>query len=122
MFSGLVYCADCGGKVYLCRANHFKPEQEYYICSTYRKDRTLCKAHSIRRVVLEEIVRRNLREAIAYVTQYEDDFIQKAAERSQQERDKALAQKKVVLAQSEKRIAELDVIFKRIHEEIFYGA
>lgn len=37
MFSGLVYCADCGGKMYLCRANHFKPEQEYYICSTYRK-------------------------------------------------------------------------------------
>ena len=121
MFSGLVYCADCGGKMYLCRANHFKPEQEYYICSTYRKDRTLCKTHSIRRVVLEEIVLRNLREAIAYVTQYEDDFIQRAAERSQQERDKALAQKKAVLAQSEKRIAELDVIFKRIYEDNISG-
>ncbi len=114
MFSGLVYCADCGGKMYLCRANHFKPEQEYYICSTYRKDRSLCKTHSIRRVVLEEIVLRNLREAISYVTQYEDDFIQRAAERS------LLAQKKAVLAQSEKRIAELDVIFKRIYEYSFY--
>ncbi len=120
MFSGLVYCADCGGKMYLCRANHFKPEQEYYICSTYRKDRSLCKTHSIRRVVLEEIVLRNLREAISYVTQYEDDFIQRAAERSLRERDKALAQKKAVLAQSEKRIAELDVIFKRIYEYSFY--
>ncbi len=121
MFSGLVYCADCGGKMYLCRANHFKPEQEYYICSTYRKDRTLCKTHSIRRVVLEEIVLRNLREAISYVTQYEDDFIQRAAERSLRERDKALAQKKAVLAQSEKRIAELDVIFKRIYEDNISG-
>ena len=121
MFSGLVYCADCGGKIYLCRANHFKPEQEYYICSTYRKDRTLCKTHSIRRVVLEEIVLRNLREAISYVTQYEDDFIQRAAERSLRERDKALAQKKAVLAQSEKRIAELDVIFKRIYEDNISG-
>ncbi len=44
-------------------SNHFKPEkQEYYICSTYRKDRTLCKMHSICRVVPEEIVLRNLRE------------------------------------------------------------
>ena len=70
--------------------NHFKPEQEYCICSTYRKDRTLCKTHSIRRVVLEEIALRNLRE-----------------------RDKALAQKKAVLAQSEKRIAELDVCARK---------
>ncbi len=61
-------------------------------------------------------------------TQYEDDFIQRAAERSQQERDKALAQKKAVLAQkkavlaqSEKRIAELDVIFKRIYEDNISG-
>ena len=77
MFSGLLFCADCGGKMYLCRANHFKPEQEYYLCSTYRKDRTLCSTHSIRRVVLEEIVLRNLREAIQYVTQYEDDFVQR---------------------------------------------
>ena len=64
--------------------------------------------------MLEEIVLRNLREAISYVTQYEDDFIQRAAERS------LLAQKKAVLAQSEKRIAELDVIFKRIYEYSFY--
>ena len=71
--------------------------------------------------MLEEIVLRNLREAISYVTQYEDDFIQRAAERSLRERDKALARKKAVLAQSEKRIAELDVIFKRIYEDNISG-
>ena len=114
LFSGLLYCADCGGKMYLCRANHFKPEQEYYICSTYRKDRTLCSTHSIRRVVLEEIVLRNLREAIQYVTQYEDDFVQRAADQSLRERDKELAQ-------SQKRIAELDVIIKRLYEDNISG-
>ncbi len=121
MFSGLLFCADCGGKMYLCRANHFKPEQEYYLCSTYRKDRTLCSTHSIRRVVLEEIVLRNLREAIQYVTQYEDDFVQRAADQSLRERDKELAQKKDSLAQSQKRIAELDVIIKRLYEDNISG-
>lgn len=121
MFSGLLFCADCGGKMYLCRANHFKPEQEYYLCSTYRKDRTLCSTHSIRRVVLEEIVLRNLREAIQYVTQYEDDFVQRAADQSLRERDKELAQKKDTLAQSQKRIAELDVIIKRLYEDNISG-
>lgn len=121
MFSGLLFCADCGGKMYLCRANHFKPEQEYYLCSTYRKDRTLCSTHSIRRVVLEEIVLRNLREAIQYVTQYEDDFVQRAADQSLRERDKELAQKKDTLAQSQKRIADLDVIIKRLYEDNISG-
>ena len=121
MFSGLLFCADCGGKMYLCRANHFKPEQEYYLCSTYRKDRTLCSTHSIRRVVLEEIVLRNLREAIQYVTQYEDDFVQRAADQSLRERDKELAQKKDSLAQSQKRIAELDVIIKRLYVDNISG-
>ena len=121
MFSGLLFCSDCGGKMYLCRATHFRPEQEYYICSTYRKDRALCTTHSIRRVILEEIVLRNLREAIQYVTQYEDDFVQRAADHSLRERDKELAQKKDVLAKSEKRIAELDVIFKRLYEDNITG-
>ena len=121
MFSGLLFCADCGGKMYLCRANRFKPEQEYYLCSTYRKDRALCTTHSIRRVVLEEIVLRNLREAIQYVSQHEDDFIQQAADQSLREQNKELAQKKDDLSRSQKRIAELDVIIKRLYEDNISG-
>ena len=121
MFSGLLFCADCGGKMYLCRANRFKPEQEYYLCSTYRKDRALCTTHSIRRVVLEEIVLRNLREAIQYVSQHEDDFIQQAADQSLREQNKELVQKKDDLSRSQKRIAELDVIIKRLYEDNISG-
>lgn len=92
------------------------------ICSTCRKDHTVCdNTHSIRNVALEEIVIRNLREAIAYVAQYEDDFIHEAAETDTRARDKALAQKKNTLAQAEKRIAELDIIFKRIYEDNISG-
>ena len=122
MLSGLLFCADCGGKMYQCRTNEFKPEQQYFICSTYRKDRTICdNTHSIRNMALEEIIIRNLREAIAYVIQYEDDFIREAAETDTRARDKALAQKKDTLAGAEKRIAELDIIFKRIYEDNISG-
>ncbi len=83
-------------------------------CSMSGKCFFVTETHSIRRVVLKEIVLRNLREAISYVTQYEDDFIQRAVEQSLRARDKALAQ-------SEKRIVELDVIFKRIYEDNISG-
>jgi hypothetical protein len=73
IFSGLLFCEDCGGKMYLCRASHFKPEKEYYVCSTYRYERELCTTHTIHNMILHEIVLRNLREAIAYVSEHEDD-------------------------------------------------
>jgi DNA invertase Pin-like site-specific DNA recombinase len=121
MFSGLLYCADCGGKMYQCRANHFKREQEYFICSTYRKDRADCTTHTIRNVVLEEIVLRNLREAIAYVSEREDDFIREAADNTMREQDRELARKKDALTKSEQRIAELDSIIKRLYEDNVTG-
>ena len=121
MFSGLLFCEDCGGKMYLCRTTYFKPEQEYYICSTYRHDREKCTTHTIRNVILEEIVLRNLREAIAYVTANEKDFIREAADVAIQERDRELAANKKALADADKRIAELDVIVKRLYEDNVTG-
>ena len=112
MFSGLMFCEDCGAIMYLCRTTYFRPEQEYYICSGYRKDKESCSTHTIRNVVLEEIVLRNLREAIAYVTNYEDDFIREAADTAIKERDRELAAHKKALAEADKRIAELDLIIK----------
>jgi len=121
MFSGLLYCMDCGGRMYLCRANHFDKRQEYYICSTYRKDRALCSTHTIRNVVLEEIVLRNLREAVQYVSRYENDFIREAAELETREQNLALAKKRDMLARAEHRAAELDMIFRKLYEDNVMG-
>jgi hypothetical protein len=91
MFSGIIFCEDCGAKMYLCRGTHFKSEQEYYVCSNYRKDRELCTTHTIRNIALEEIVLQNLREAISYVSRHEKDFIREASETTTQERDREFA-------------------------------
>ena len=36
LFSGLLYCADCGEKLYFCTTNSFTPKQEHYVCSNYK--------------------------------------------------------------------------------------
>ena len=120
MFSGLLFCADCGNKMYQCRTNE-KPSLAYFLCATYRKDRTLCKTHSIRNVVLQEIVLKNLREAIQYVTEYEAEFIQEAADSSMRDRDAEFARKRDTLAKADKRIAELDRIISRLYEDNVMG-
>ena len=64
MFSGLVYCADCGKPMVLHRAHTMKPEQNNFTCRTYKKDGTeVCTAHYIREVALKEIVLETIRRA-----------------------------------------------------------
>ena len=121
IFSGLVSCAECGGKMYQCRATNFTEEQKYFICSTYRKGKDLCTTHSINNVVLHEIVLRNLREAIEYVTQYEAEFIQEAADSRLREHDAEFSRKRETLSKAESRIAELDNLFKHLYEDNVTG-
>ena len=122
IFSGLLYCEDCGSIMYQCRTNEFKPEQEYYLCSQYRKDRTICdNTHSIRTVILEELVILNLREAIQYVSEYEDDFIREAADVTIHRQDRELTQKKEAFVKAEKRIIEIDLIIKHLYEDSTTG-
>jgi uncharacterized tellurite resistance protein B-like protein len=121
LFSGILYCADCGGKMYQHRAHSYKKREESYICGTYIKDTSNCSTHTIRNVVLEEIVLLNLREAISYVARYEADFIREASDVSLREQDKELAKKRNDLKQSENRIAELDNIIKRLYEDNVSG-
>ena len=121
IFSGLLYCAECGGKMYQCRATNFTEEQKYFICSTYRKGKDLCTTHSIKNVVLYEIVLKNLREAIDYVTEYEAEFVQEAADSRLRERDAEFSCKRETLSKAESRIAELDNLFMHLYEDNVTG-
>ena len=67
MFSGMMFCADCGSVMYQCRATGFRKDQEYYLCSGYRKSKDYCgTTHSIRTVILEELLLQNLRLVVSF--------------------------------------------------------
>ena len=55
-FSGLLYCADCGEKLYYGATNNYKREQAFFFCSSYRKATESCSAHFIREKVVFELV------------------------------------------------------------------
>ncbi len=120
-FSGMVYCADCGKKMYLCRSKRLNSDQEHLKCSSYAKDKDDCSAHFIRTVVLEEIVLSELRKMTTFVRENEADFLQSAYECSQKQQSAELKAAKKRLAQSEKRMSELDKLFTRIYEDNVSG-
>ncbi len=120
-FSGMVYCADCGAKMYLSRRVNERPEQEHMRCSTYAKDTKECTVHYIRTCVLREIVLGELNKLLTAVMENEGEFVQTAMSNSVQKQSIELAKAKKTLKQAEKRISELDKLFKRLYEDNVLG-
>ena len=120
-FSGMIYCADCGEKMYLARSQSLTAEQEHLKCSTYSKDNHECSAHFIRTVVLKDIVLKELRRFTDFVRSDEEEFIRLAMDSSRQEQSKELSLAKRKLIQNERRISELDKLFTRLYEDNVCG-
>ena len=121
MFSGLLYCADCGRKLSFHRKADEPAEKHHYLCENYRSNTANCTMHYIRNVVVERIVLENLKEVIQYVSNYEDEFVQMIMDSDMRQRNRELAQKKKRLAEIQKRIGDLDTIFQRIYEDNIIG-
>lgn len=118
MFSGVVRCADCGEKLYYCTNKNFEAWQDYFICSTSRlKGKDVCPTHFIRAVVLEQGVLAHMRLTVACVANHEEQFRKSMGAKQKAEAKKELAAKRRQLAQGERRIEELDRLFKRIYED-----
>ena len=120
-FSDMVYCADCGKKMYLCRSTSLADNQEHLKCSTYANDTNNCSAHYIRTSVLSEIVLGEVNKLLAMVKENEDEFVQSAMESSASKHSTELFKAKKALNKAEKRIAELDRLFTRLYEDNVSG-
>ena len=118
MFSGIVRCADCGEKLYYCTSKNFEARQDHFVCSTSRlKGKEVCSTHFIRAVVLEQGVLAHMRLVIACVANYEEQFRKAMGAKQKAEAKKELAAKRRQATQAERRIEELDRLFKRIYED-----
>ena len=121
LFSGLVFCADCGHTLHLSRGTSVTREQECYTCGTYKRKKGGCTAHYIRAVVLEQLVLENLRKVIAYVRDYEGDFVAQVTQNLLSEHIRQQTDAKRQLEQQTRRMTEIDAIIKRLYEDNVAG-
>ena len=117
LFSGILFCADCGSVMYQQRYQTDKRKQDCYICGSYKKRTADCTAHFIRTDLLTAGVLSNLRKVTSYAAKHEARFMKLLIEQNEDGDRRRNAAKKKELEAAEKRIAELSAIFKRLYED-----
>ena len=121
MFSGLVFCADCGSKLHFATCKSFDGSQDNYRCARDKSNTGDCTAHFIREEVLRKIV---LNRIFAVTAMFYEDitaFMELIQKQRFDEAEKDMKRKRREVEQARKRIAELDRIFKRIYEDDING-
>ena len=122
-YNGLLCCSDCGSKLYFVRGTTIKPENYSFICSRYRKHmgEEQCTPHSIKEVVLDEIILEEIRKATYYARAKTKEFVEFINKKSSSENRRELTVKTNELSKLEKRNTELNALFKRLYEDNVLG-
>jgi hypothetical protein len=136
-FTGIVFCVDCGAKLYNTRHSkeHFVEKRfgkeykhktaNFYTCSTYKTNqnhlRVKCSNHFIRTAVLEELVLDTIRRVSGYVRENEAEFVEKIRAASEVKQAETAKAHMKTLAKNKHRIAELDLLFQKVHEDNALG-
>ena len=137
-FTGLLYCADCGAKMYnhrggAGRARNWKgelngkrrPDRDEYNCSTYNLSRQSydkqCSQHYIRTEVVRKLVLETNKAVSDYVITNEEEFINRIYSSSRDKQKESIKSLKRKIAQDTKRVNELNMLMKKLYEDNISG-
>ena len=121
IFSGLLFCNDCGKKMYFQSPVVDLRNKDHYRCSSYKHDTSACTSHYISDDALQSIVLENIQRVISYMKDYEDLFIQEQLAKSTQDELKQISKNKKELEKAKNRIIEIDSLFMHIYEDNVSG-
>lgn len=117
VLSGMLFCADCGAKLYQARARGWTHEQERFVCATYRKRKGQCTSHQIHNMQVEAILLHELHAITAYARDHEQDFIELVTKKSEKELNQQVKDSRKELESALARIARLDTLVQRLYED-----
>ena len=121
LFSGLLFCPDCGSKLHFCASNNLRRNQEFYRCAKYKSGRGECTIHFIRDIVLQKIVLEAISDLADFVRCYEPVFLYLIAKTSTADRKQEMKELQLTIDAGRHRIEELDRLIARIYEDNFSG-
>lgn len=121
MFSGLLYCADCGNHLTIQRVARNR-KMDNFSCATYRKKKKgLCSCHRILVSDLETIVKEDLQKVCEYVFLHEKEFTDEYLSGSKKETEKFQLKTKAEIKRLSERQEEIGKIIRKLYEDNVSG-
>lgn len=121
MFSGLLYCADCGNRLTIQRVAKNR-NMDNFTCATYRKKKKgLCSSHRILVSELTEVVKSDLQKVCEYVFLHEKEFTDDYLSGSKKETVKFQSKTKDELKRLSERQEEIGRIIRKLYEDNVSG-
>ena len=107
--TGVLYCADCGQKMYHKQGSTGRPNHPHheYVCSSYRHYSRSCTCHYIRVSVVESLVLEAIRRVSGYVRENEAEFIERVREKSSLQQKAAVKESRKKLSKATRRREEI---------------
>ena len=121
LFSGKVFCADCGSKLHFCAAKSLNANQEHYRCANYKSGRGSYQIHFIRNAVLEKIVLEAINSLADFVRCYEPVFLCLMAQKDIVSKRTETSKLRTAIESGKRRIQDLDKLIERIYEDQVLG-
>jgi DNA invertase Pin-like site-specific DNA recombinase len=121
LFSGLVYCPDCGSKLHFCASKSLRRDQEFFRCANYKDGRGSCKIHFIRDVALEKVVLEAVRNLADFVKCHEPVFLYMLARKNDAMRKQERKRLERVIERGTRRISEIDKLIEAAFERNVLG-
>ena len=121
--TGILYCADCGAKMYHKRGNTGRPDQPHheYVCSSYRHYSKSCTCHYIRVSVVESLILDAIRRVSRYALENEAAFVQRVRESAELQQETAVKESRKRLTKAKRRREEISRLVKKLYESYAIG-
>lgn len=121
MFSGLLFCADCGNRLTIQRVAKNR-NMDNFTCATYRKKKKgLCSSHRILVSELTEVVKSDLQKVCEYVFLHEKEFTDEYLSGSKKETEKFQSKTKTEIKRLSERQEEIGKIIRKLYEDNVCG-
>lgn len=120
LFSGFLFCGDCGRRMYHVRGTTIQKKYFHYVCSGSKTQPQQCTSHYIRKIVLYDYLLKEIRRTAVYISKHKKIFEEAFLNCRVAEKNQKLQLLSDAIAECEKRSEELDFLLKKTYEDLSF--